>query len=199
MVANSDLVQTVLDAGVETQLNMKDAGVLVDLARRVPSCGLILEIGAFKGFATCLLSLAADPSVRIVTVDPFNLAKSSEFTKEHGLYEEAWARNCARFPECSRVEKVKEYSHDLLQSWNQPIDLLFLDGDPSKEAAEIDLFGYVKHVVPGGMIAMNGLRNCVIEDGYEHLTDLWNVALGRSMFRHKDQMVMLAWGEKQDA
>jgi hypothetical protein len=56
---------------------MSDAQLyqIIELARRVPSNGVIMEVGSLYGLTSWHLSKYSDPSVTIFCIDPFQRAQ----------------------------------------------------------------------------------------------------------------------------
>jgi predicted O-methyltransferase YrrM len=137
------------------------------LAACTPAKGRIVEIGSFKGRSTVMLAkVAAHYGLgQVVAIDPhnFNLSEKSDVASE------ALARPASTmddFLNSLRVAGVTEQvefhhalSRDVSSSWNEPIRLLWIDGDHTYRGAKDDFDGFAPHVKPGGVIALHDALN----------------------------------------
>jgi hypothetical protein len=64
----------------------------------------------------------------------------------------------------SRVEWIQKFSHEAVQEWTAPIDLLFLDGDHKEEAVLQDWADWSRFVVPRGIALFHDAR--VFDNGW---------------------------------
>jgi hypothetical protein len=98
---------------------------LWDAATGVPTGGRILEIGSHEGRSTIVLAAAAEQrQARVVAVDP-HLAG--------GMFggaatREKFRTNVSDAGLADTVELIEEKSTDLRPRWDEPIDVLFIDG-----------------------------------------------------------------------
>lgn len=117
------------------RINNFETPVLQGLASSVPKNGLILEIGAASGWSITKMAEAADESVRLITIDPWDLLPMSN---RKGFL---MAFNEAVKPFGDRIQAIKDFSwnvdiEELLDG--RTIDLLFIDGDHSHKASLAD-------------------------------------------------------------
>jgi hypothetical protein len=54
-----------------------------------------------------------------------------------------------------RVEVHRTYSHEVAVGWDRPIGFLWIDGDHSYRGAKADFDGFVRHLLPGGVVAFH--------------------------------------------
>lgn len=109
---------------------------LMSLAREVKAGGLIVEVGGLYGGMTCVLGFS-NPEARIVVVDNFSwspvaerLASADELlraTREAGL---------------TNVEVISGDSREIGRTWNEEIDLLWIDGGHSFDFVFSDLVNF---------------------------------------------------------
>jgi len=144
-----------------------EARFLGSLAACIPAKGRIVEIGSFKGRSTVMLAkVAAHYGLgQVVAIDPhnFNLSEKTEVASE------ALARPASTkvdFLNSLRVAGVMEQvgfhhalSKEVSSSWNEPIRLLWIDGDHTYRGAKDDFDGFAPHVKPGGVIALHDALN----------------------------------------
>lgn len=122
-------------------------------ARALPDGVNIVEVGSFKGRSTCCLGFGCLGSrKRIFAVDSFN-GNDSDF-HERDFFAEFWA-NVERCGLSLYVEPVKGFSSEVAKTWNKPIHLIFIDGSHQYDDVLADFFGFLPHIVPGGLIAFH--------------------------------------------
>lgn len=178
-----------VDAELQRQLNEvpgnssdRQGRLLFYLAATTPAQGCLLEIGAFKGKSTAWLTQAARQSKRrLVSIDP-HMGDSYETFKQ----------TVARF----KIEEVATLhhalSHEIGQSWDQPIAFLWIDGGHDYETVKQDIIDFTPHVQPGGTVVLDdyeaafypGLIRAVEETlhqdpAFENLGTIKNFALFR--------------------
>lgn len=182
----------VRDAGVQGIL-LKDQDVeLARLACSVPHSGLIVEIGAFKGLSTCLLGMASDPSVRVVTIDPFEKAINSVFTKREGPYADKWEENVNKFRGLrGRIELIKDYSYNIGPAWNKLIDLLFIDGDHTEKGVTQDVQYFGPWLNANGLLVMHDY-----ECGFTGIDKVWDRLIEEQKVEQLGMKTTLVWGKK---
>ncbi len=130
----------------------------------------ILEIGAFKGETTAVLSeIASHNDGYVIAVDPMQWASHpaslGEFIDKwlhpHS-YEDAFRRNTSRIPGCP-IKLYKNLSTDseLLSDPSETLrefDLVFIDGEHTYSGARNDLQNWGTRVRSGGLILMHDVR-----------------------------------------
>lgn len=120
--------------------------LLVELARGVPEGGLIVEIGAEFGMSASLFAHATrgKSGVRIVSVDLFPGTMLAQHIQ---------TLDAAGF---TGIERIQGDSKVVWQTamWQDPIDLLFVDGDHSYEGVKADIAGWTNFVRPGSGVVV---------------------------------------------
>jgi len=146
--------------GIDGWLTPKEASALSLLAALIPQGSTIVEIGSWKGKSTYCLAKGAGTRGRIYAIDPF------DYSGEPGSAEDYQQRRTNmplidEFRENMRARGVME-SIQPLQGLSQDfvgcvpkIDLLFIDGDHSKEACDSDFLNYAPFVCPGGYVLLH--------------------------------------------
>jgi hypothetical protein len=128
----------------------RDAAVLLyDLARQVTH-GCIVEVGSYRGRSTVALArgAAAGHGPRIYAVEPhepFVGARGGEFGPEDRA---AFFRNMVRTGAYKHVRLLNTKSEVVAPGWNEPIGLLWLDGDHSYEGVRRDFDAWAPHLLP---------------------------------------------------
>ncbi|MCF6287453.1 MAG: class I SAM-dependent methyltransferase, partial [Candidatus Hydrogenedentes bacterium] len=140
---------------------------LMRLAGDGPGTGAIVEIGSFMGRSTCYLALGTQSTQRekVYAIDHFQ--GSPEHQRGADCEIEVLVKTGSTFPQfLQNIKKmgVEDYVHPIQAAsreaaaeWNQPIRLLFIDGDHSYEASKEDFELWERHVVPGGLIAFHDI------------------------------------------
>lgn len=151
--AGDGLLERLLD-GVEGWLPLPDAHFLRDLAKQAQAD--IVEIGCYRGRSTIALCCGGVESGRLVhSVDPHRPATGLFGGKFGPQDREAYFRNLLAAGMAQRAALINLTSEQAGRSWQEPVGLLFVDGDHRYEAVrrDIDLWG--PHVVASGVIAFD--------------------------------------------
>lgn len=131
---------------------------LFETAQAVPTNGLILEIGPFEGYSTaCLAFGITQPDVRVVTIDTF-IGNKTDFVRGREFNCDMLAQFRANMRERDLLDRVTPLvgkSSMFWDNWDEPIDLLFIDGSHQLEDVRGDFIQFYPHVNPCGIIAMH--------------------------------------------
>jgi predicted O-methyltransferase YrrM len=128
------------------------------LAAAAPGPGLIVEIGSFKGKSTIgLASIAAHYGFSpVVSIDPHN---APAFTDPMlGAQASSFDEFLANLRSAGVEQHVKVHrapSWDVAAGWNQPIRLLWIDGDHSYAGAKQDFDLFAPHLADRGIVAFH--------------------------------------------
>jgi predicted O-methyltransferase YrrM len=144
-------------------LSDEEGEALYELARECTGRGVIVEIGSWKGKSTICLGLGsqAGKSVRIFAVDP-------HADYRHGEFKE----NIERAGIADLVTPVRGFSQAVADDFDEPIELLFVDGSHEEDDVREDFDKWVPKVVEGGIVAFHdttwhdGVRRVVAEKVY---------------------------------
>ena len=138
----------------------EEARFLGLVAACAPHDGAIVEIGSFKGKSTVMLAKVArhyglGP---VVAIDPhnFNSAELAELRTVAGAssYQE-FLNNLDAAGVSNQVEVHRAFSSEIASGWNRPIRFLWIDGDHSYAGAKADFDGFIRHVIPEGIVAFH--------------------------------------------
>ena len=137
------------------------------LAACTPATGRIVEIGSFKGRSTVMLAkVAAHYGLgQVVAIDPhnYNLSEKSGGGAASPARPASTHDDFLKSLQTAGVTKHVEFHHalskDVSFSWNEPIRLLWIDGDHTYQGAKDDFDGFAPHVKPGGVIALHDALN----------------------------------------
>lgn len=113
--------------------------------------GIGFEIGCLDGFSTAIILEASN--LHLTSVDPFipDSMEASLIGKKERVLEntEPWK---------DRFTLIEGYSYQVVVSWQQPLDFLFLDGDHTFAAVQRDYVEWTPFIKPGGLLAMHDSR-----------------------------------------
>jgi len=124
---------------------------LYELARKCPSGSVIVEIGTWKGKSACWLAKGTEDGnkVKVYSVDLF-IAQPLYINAGEDFYEEV-------------LKNIKNTGFDITLirgnsseiDFNEPVGLIFIDGNHDYEQVEKDLFHWLPKVIKGGTIAFH--------------------------------------------
>lgn len=116
--------------------------------------GEILEIGSFEGRSTVVLARGAQlvGDARISAVDPL-VAEWYETARD------TIDTNLQNAAVGDYVDFHQMFSYELAPNWNQPLRLLWIDGDHSYAGASTDFKCFAHHLADGGIIAFHDTIN----------------------------------------
>lgn len=147
-------------ASIEGWITQKQARLLGRLAADLPAGTTVIEIGAFRGKSTAALTLAADESVDVITVDPHNGVDRgpNETRPAHELGDEdhrALHANLARLGLDDRVTHLRCTSDEASERTPARAELVFVDGSHRMKQASVDVRVWRGRVAPGGYLAVH--------------------------------------------
>jgi MMP 1-O-methyltransferase len=127
-------------------LSDEEGEALYELAQECTGKGVIVEIGSWKGKSTICLGLGsrAGEGVPIFAVDP-------HADYRHGEFKE----NIERAGIADLVTPLKGLSQEVADGFDQPIELLFVDGSHEEDDVRRDFEKWVPKVVDRGIVAFH--------------------------------------------
>ena len=150
---------------------------MFDAARGLPDLANIVEIGAFKGRSTCSFAFACrGTNKHVYSIDTFD---GNDVDFEHrDFFDEYW-QNVQRCGLIDHVTPCRGRSDELAETWDRPIDLLFIDGSHEYEDVLADFKNFFRHVICGGVVAIHdvddrwpGVQRAWHDDIANQLTDV---------------------------
>lgn len=132
-------------------LELREGICLYLLARRAARFGNVIEIGSFKGRSTWFLARGledADSPHRVVAIDPHLEGTDDAFRLE-----------IERTGITSRVDVRRAYSHEVAPSFDEPIGLVWIDGDHAYDGVRRDFEDWFPRLAEGGWIAFHDTVN----------------------------------------
>jgi predicted O-methyltransferase YrrM len=135
-----------LIADVPGWLTDEEGEALYDLAKRCSGRGAIVEIGSWKGKSTICLGLGsrAGAGARIFAVDPHADYRFGDFKD-----------NVERAEVADLVTPIASLSQPAAEDFEEPIELLFVDGSHEYDLVLEDFEKWVPKVVDGGWVAFH--------------------------------------------
>lgn len=135
------------ETGVESRgimrVDLDEAALLYKYVQK--SQGNIVEIGRKYGGSALFLASASDDDQKVFSIDIVNYPQLED--------------NLRKAPQ-NVVDKISIIVGDSgAVEWNEPIGLLFVDGDHAFESVKKDSDKWCPHVVPGGFAAFHDVRD----------------------------------------
>jgi len=146
---------------VDGWLITKEGQLLYKLASECSGEGTIVEIGSWKGKSTIWLAHGskAGKNTTIYAVDPHTGSdQTKEAVGEQNTYPEFRA-NLRRAGVADIVKPLVMTSEQAAQDFNEPIELIFIDGDHSYDMVRLDFELWFPKLVIDGYIAFHDSVN----------------------------------------
>lgn len=131
-MTNEEIIQRA-EKAAPSWTSPAERNTLIELAKQVHEGGLIVEIGGLYGGMTAVLGLS-NPKAQIVVVDEFSWHPINGLKASANLL----LSNCNGVG-VTNVRVVTGDSRVVGKTWNQAIDLLWIDGGHSYEFVKSDL------------------------------------------------------------
>ncbi|MEH2031438.1 MAG: class I SAM-dependent methyltransferase [Nostoc sp.] len=166
---------TIALSGIRGFLEPVEGCALHYLAAYAPGEGCIVEIGSFFGKSTAFLASGCKFNNRgwVGAVDHFlgspehqkgGIEETSEIIEQGSVYPQ-FERNMQQLGLMDTVKVFKGYSQDVAKQWQDPIRLLFIDGNHSYENSRLDFESWEPHVTKDGLICFHDIGNPLYVDG----------------------------------
>lgn len=143
---------------VEGFLYPHEVKFLALLAAFPTAAGGILEIGSFKGKSTVVLAKAAALADNAIVnaVDPMTAPSETDpDLKGEKSSLNDFQNNINAHGVADRIKLHQMYSSDLAKTWNEPLRLLWIDGDHTYKGTRIDFEGFAPHLVDKAIVAFH--------------------------------------------
>jgi len=144
-------------AEIDGWLTKKEGLFLYEIAKRVRPPSVIVEIGSWKGKSTICLAKGSEAGYKaaVCAIDPHTGSPEhhQKFGKVNTFHE--FSLNLKKAKVDRRVHPIRSASRDAVKGFNNPIGLLFIDGNHSIEAVKADFHLWFPKIEEGGIIAFH--------------------------------------------
>lgn len=145
---------------VEGSLAYTEAELLYKLAHNCIGKGVIVEVGSFQGKSTIFLgkgSISASQT-KVYAIDPH----IGEMHKGVYDYQPTWEKfysNINKYEVENIVFPIRKTSEEAGKYFDEPIELIFIDGLHDYESVKRDFEIWFPKVIPGGIMAFHDTCN----------------------------------------
>jgi predicted O-methyltransferase YrrM len=144
------IAQLVKDIDPQVGILDKEGCLLFDYASKIPTKGLIIEIGSWRGRSTVWLGQGAMlRGGQVLAVDPHMGMEG---------YGESYTEFIDNIKRCKIVEVVMPIlltSKAFFETYKEKVDMIFLDGLHDFENINFDTLESLKHLKEGGVLALH--------------------------------------------
>lgn len=147
---------------IDGPISPDEGAHLAFLASRIRPGGIVVEIGTNLGksacFMACGLRYAGNLTARVHCVDLWSLGGDTQqvnYVDPKGIRHEKFRANRQALGLSEVLIDHEAESTVFAQTWDQPIDLLFIDAGHTYEALHADYFAWQGFVKSGGFIAFH--------------------------------------------
>lgn len=138
-------------------LTKPESYLLYNLAKKVKSDNVIVEIGSWKGRSTiCLGKGSKDGNgIKIYAIDPHTGNK--EHKKAFGKIDtyQIFQQNIKEAEINDIINPIRETSEEANKNFNHPVELIFIDGAHEYKFVKLDFELWFPLVVDGGVVAFH--------------------------------------------
>jgi predicted O-methyltransferase YrrM len=130
--------------------------LLYRLALGLPPNAVALEIGSYLGASACFLAAGLSKvgdGTKLFCVDTWNNDAMTEGGRD--TYQEFLSNTEAYM---KNIIPLKGFSDKVAETFDTPINLLFIDGDHSYEGCRKDILAWLPHLKKNGIIVMHDFR-----------------------------------------
>lgn len=142
---------------VEGWLTVEEGELLYQLARACTGKGVIVEIGSFKGKSTIWLAKGAmaGAGVHVFAIDPHTGSPEHRHGEQQVWTYDQFVANLQRAGVHEIVTPVVATSAEAAERFDQPVELLFIDGDHRYEMVRQDFDLWFPRLVEGGYLLLH--------------------------------------------
>ncbi len=145
---------------VEGWVKPQEVDLLYDLACQAKSC--IVEIGCYRGKSTIALSSGsrdAAKNVPVYSIDPHAIFKGVLGGNFGPADRKAYYANLLRADLAEYAALINLPSQKVASIWEEPVDLLFIDGDHSYDAVKMDIELWGEHLLQESIVVFDDATN----------------------------------------
>ena len=171
-----------------------EGAALYHYAKQVAHLGPILEIGSYCGKSTIYIAQACrETNNAVFSVDHHRGSEEHQPGEEYHDSElmdsksnqfdslREFRHNIERAGLTDQVIPLVAPSKNVARWWNIPLAMVFIDGGHSMTAALTDYRCWVRHILPGGILAIHDVFTNANEGGRPPFR-IWNLARASSEF-----------------
>lgn len=155
----------------------REGEFLYNVSKNCVGKGVIVEIGSWKGRSTIWLGRGskAGNKVKVYAIDPHTGAPIHREIYGRVWTFEEFKRNIKTSNVDDVVMPVVKTSEEAEKDWNEPVELLWIDGNHEYKFVKLDFDKWSPHLIDGGIIAfhdtifhtMTGPKKVVVENLYK--------------------------------
>ena len=134
-----------------------DLQTLEILAQRVPSKGIIVELGSFLGRSSWALAKSCDPTVKVYCIDYWDpkylegpIMRGIFVACEHSDMLEQFKENVS---DCPNIIPIRDGTYTVPWPEDRKVDLVFIDACHSSPHVDNDVAYWIKKLKPSGVLA----------------------------------------------
>ena len=136
---------------------MSDAELyqVINLAKRVPKNGVIVEVGSLYGLSSWHLAKYCDPSVTVFCIDPFQREQWIVELVEKPQNAPPFCRAAFEHytSDCHNIVPIQGYSPNSIKGWKLPIDLYLEDAVHTNPILHANIKFWSELVKPQGIVS----------------------------------------------
>lgn len=134
-------------------LSVKEIDFLIKLTAQLGIDPVVVNIGAGGG-TSAMTFLYARPDLKVITIDIQN-----DVTPVGGLQNEREILEASGLDYQYRYEAIHGDSKAVGMDWQHgPVDMVFVDGDHTREGCAGDIIAWLPNLKPNGIIALHDFR-----------------------------------------
>ena len=115
-------------------MTVAESQKLYDCAARLPKDAVVVEIGTFQGGSAAIMAAAIEGTVYTIDINP---------------------KTEPSIPELENIQFITGTSKEVAETWDKPIDMLFIDGDHFYVGVHEDIKNWVSKVKDGGIVCFH--------------------------------------------
>jgi len=142
---------------IDGWLSDNEGKLLYNLAKNCKGEGKIVEIGSWKGKSTVWLASGSKngKNVKVYAIDPHTgSSEHKDWFGEVWTFEE-FKKNIKKANVDDLVMPIVKTSEDAAKEFNEPVELIFIDGAHEYEYVKMDFELWFPKIIDGGIIAFH--------------------------------------------
>ena len=142
---------------VDGWLTLEEGRLLYRLAQRCPAEAAIVEVGSFKGKSTIWLAsgAAAGNRCKVYAIDPHTGSIPDKRRGEVLWTFDAFKQNVEKAGVSHLIDPILATSEEAIRTFDEPVGLIFIDGEHEYPFVQRDARQWVEKVIPGGVMSFH--------------------------------------------